>query len=140
MSEPTKETTHPVTPPTAAKEVKPPGNDEPKLQQLIDLFKLKVKKITAYQLGSVEVGDATKGESVSQKRFIGKPGHNPYLYIAQNITPVELAIEDGTVTAEQLKAVLALPDEVVPDGKSIKPVNIMLRDQLRKLSVKTREE
>ncbi len=137
MSEPIKETTPPAATPPASK---PPGNAEPTLQQLIDLFRLKVKKITAYQLGSVEVGDASKGESVSQKRFVGKPGHNPYLYIAQNITPVELAIEDGTVTAEQLKAVLALPDEVTPDGKAIKPVNIMLRDQLRKLSVRTREE
>jgi len=137
MSEPIKETTPPAATPPASK---PPGNAEPTLQQLIDLFRLKVKKITAYQLGSVEVGDASKGESVSQKRFVGKPGHNPYLYIAQNITPVELAIEDGTVTAEQLKAVLALPDEVTPDGKVIKPVNIMLRDQLRKLSVPTRDK
>jgi len=140
MSEVKTTPTPPANPEPAKESPNKPvvGNSEPTLKQLIDLASLKIKKIKMFQLGNVETGDIEKGISNVQPRFVGKPGHNPYLYLAQNTEPVERAIEDGSVTTEQLNALLKLPDEVVPDGKAIKPVNIMLRDQLRKLSMPTR--
>jgi len=140
MSEVKTTPTPPANPEPAKESPNKPvvGNSEPTLKQLIDLASLKIKKIKMFQLGNVETGDIEKGSSNVQPRFVGKPGHNPYLYLAQNTEPVERAIEDGSVTTEQLNALLKLPDEVVPDGKAIKPVNIMLRDQLRKLSMPTR--
>lgn len=134
MSEQTKNPA-PSTPPAST----PPVEDKnkPTLKQLIDLVNLKIRKIKMFQLGNVELGDITKGESKVEPRFIGKPGHNPYLYLAQVVQPIEQAIELETVTEQQLNEFLKLPDEVVPDGKAIKPVNVTLRQQFAALSKRT---
>lgn len=132
MSDPTPKDT-PVTP-------KDPVKQEPTLKQLVDLAALKIKKIRNFQLGGDEVEDKETGGTKSTPRFIGKAGHNPYLYLAQTVAPIEAKISDETVTAEELNAFLKLPDNVIPDGSAIKPVNVMLRDHLRNMSEKTRSK
>lgn len=133
MSEPTTPKDTPVTP-------KDPVKQEITLKQLIDLAALKIKKIRNFQLGGEEVEDKETGGVKSEPRFIGKPGHNPYLYLAQTVAPIEAKISDESITADELNAFLKLPDNVTPDGKVIKPVNVMLRDHLRNLSVPTRNK
>lgn len=118
----------------AAKDSSKPADPKPPmtLAALVDIVKLKINKIKEYQLGKVVEKDPKTGAESLVGRFVGRAGHNPYLYLAQKVKPVEDKIEDGSITEKELNEFLKTPDQVTPDGTAVKGVKVLMRSDIRK--------
>jgi hypothetical protein len=81
-----------------------------------------IAKIKEFQLGN---------EADGKPRFVGKPGFNPYLWIAQNVTPLEEKLEEGDRSPDLFWKIMGLK-EVNPDGKSLKISSIKVGPPVKK--------
>lgn len=46
--------------------------------------------------------------------FAGKPAHNPYVWLANNVEPLMARYNDGERSSELLKSMLSIPLKAVP--------------------------
>lgn len=69
---------------------------------------------------------STKIKTELVEKYSGKPGVNPYLWIAQNVDTLDARYDKGERSLELYTAYMSLTT-VVPDGKSLAPDSIRLR-------------
>ena len=69
-----------------------------------------------------------------QAKFVGKPEHNPFLWMKQNLWPLKQAMANGDRSAELYKLIMKLK-EIVPVGDHLKIQTFNLRRVLNEKGV-----
>jgi len=84
-----------------------------------------------YQMSNETIkGNGETPDRVKPK-FVGQPGYNPFLYIAQVIKPWEDKLADGSITENDLDIILKIPITNPPDNKNIKITNMTLSEYIK---------